>query len=161
MGIRNTQSANFQNLTVSLATHTGNNATVASAAFDAQGDIEQGIIIHANAWNGADTVVGGFVEFNVQHSDDTVAANFVDVPNDQLSVNGFSEAINGANTIAGGAATGVVHRIVQGSAATVARATYLGSKRFYLIKTTTQTNVASGFLLAIIRIVKVALAPRT
>lgn len=160
MGIRNTLTANLDNQTVLLGTHTGNNATVASAAFDCQGEIEQGFIIHAAAWNGADTVAGGFVEFNIQHSDDTVAGNFVDVPNDQLSVGGFSDAINGANTITGGAATGVVHRIILNSTATAVKSSYLGSRRFIRIKRTTQTNVASGFLLAIIKMAKVALAPK-
>jgi hypothetical protein len=145
MGQRNIIETSIDPKIVHLGNHTGNNSTVASAAFDNLGENQQCILVQYGAWNAADTVVGGFVEIGLQHSDDTVASSFVDVPNVEMSVNG-RDGLVGASTVSGGAATGVIVSIPKDAVAGVAKASYLGNKRYIRIKRTTQTNIANGFI---------------
>ena len=152
MGQRNNIETTIDPTTVFLGTHTGNNATVASAAFDNTGENQQCIVVQWSAWNASDTVAGGFVEIGLQHSDDTVAGNFVDVPNVEMSVNGLSGGLVGASTVSGGAATGVIVSIPKDAVAGVAKASYLGNKRFIRTKRTSQTNIAVGFPLNVAKL---------
>lgn len=150
MGQRNIIETMIDPQTVFLGTHSGNNATVVSAAFDNTFESQQCVVVNYNAWNVADTVAGGFVEVSLQHSDDTIVGSFIDVPNNQLSVNGLSGGLNGASTVSGGSATGVIANIPLNAPAGVAKASYLGNKRYVRVKRTSQTNIAAGFNMNII-----------
>lgn len=140
MGQRSIFETNYDETTIVIGTQSGTNATVASTAFDVQGSDEQAIVLNAAAWNGADTVVGGFVVYGLLHGDTTVVGDAVDVPNSELTV-----IADATSTVAGAQATGVFARQAIGAAAAVATTSYLGNKRYLFLKRTTQTAVATGF----------------
>lgn len=140
MGQRSIYENNYSDAIVIIGTHTGNNATVASAAFDISGSDEQAITLHTGNWNASDTVAGGFVTYGLLHGDDTNAANAVDVPDELLTV-----TADATSTVTGAQAEGVFARVEKDDTSAVVTTSYLGNKRYLFLKRVTQTNVANGF----------------
>lgn len=115
-----------------------NNTTVAGAACDLQGVDAATIIAQVGAWG--DTVSGGQIEFAVQHSDDTVAGNFVDVPNAQLT-----DVITLDSTVTGATATGGFGQFSSTSNdQTTFKTGYIGRKRYIRVKINGEKNLAIG-----------------
>lgn len=126
--------------TIVIGTQSGNNATVASAAFDVTGSDEQAIMLETEDWNASDTVAGGFVTYGLMHGDDTVVGNAEDVPDSLLTV-----TADATSTVTGAQDSGVFARVEKDDTAAVVKTTYLGSKRYLFLKRVSQTNIANGF----------------
>lgn len=140
MGQRSIFETNYDESTIVIGTQTGTNTVVAGAAIDVTGSDEQAIVLNTAAWNASDTVAGGFVVYGLQHSDDTVSGNFVDVPNEELTTTATA-----TSTVSGAQAEGVFARVEKDAAATVVTTSYLGNKRYIRLVRTTQTAVTNGF----------------
>lgn len=115
-----------------------NNTTVAGAACDLQGCDAATIIAQVGAWG--DTVAGGQTEFALQHSDDTVSGNFVDVPNADLT-----DYVTLNSTVTGAAATGGFGEVSSTSNdQTTFKTGYRGNKRYIRVKINGEKNLATG-----------------
>lgn len=124
------------------STLTTNNTTVAGSAVDVAGyDV---VLLEANFGTWGDTTTGGF-EIGLQHSDDTVSGNFVDVPNAELSY-----TVTGDNTTSGSQATGIFAKMDSTSEDdSVYTSDYLGSKRYIRYKISAEGNQSSGTIVGI------------
>lgn len=115
-----------------------NNTTVAGAAIDTQGYDAVTVITDIGAWG--DTVAGGLLEIGLQHSDDTVSGNFVDVPNAQLT-----DTIAGSSSVTGAIATGVFASVsATSNDQKVVKTGYIGGKRYLRVKFNGEKNLATG-----------------
>lgn len=124
------------------ATLTTNNTTVAGSAIDLLGFDSTTVIANFGAWG--DTATGGW-EIGLQHSDDTVSGNFVDVPNAQLSY-----SVTGDNTTTGAQAAGIFAKVDAVAEGSLAYTTdYLGNKRYIRHKICSEGNQSTGTPIAI------------
>lgn len=141
MGQRSIFETNYDESTIVIGTQSGTNTVVAGAAIEVNAnDDEQAITLQTADWNASDTVAGGFVVYGLQHSDDTVSGNFVDVPNGELTT-----VATATSTVSGAQATGVFARVEKDDTATLVTTTYRGNKRYIRLVRTTQTAVTNGF----------------
>lgn len=96
---------NHQTIVPAILYATGNkiasNTTLAGGAVDTQGC--DALSVLAEFGVNAETVSGGLTEVALQHSDDTVSGNFVDIPDANLT-----STITKSSTVTGAAATGVI-----------------------------------------------------
>lgn len=128
--------------TLDPATLTTNNTTVAGGAVDLQGFNSATILANVGEWG--DTTTGGW-EIGVQHSDDTVSGNFVDVPNDQLT-----DTVAGDSTVTGAQSTGVFAVVdAADEDDAVYKTGYIGAKRYLRYFLTATGNQTNGTPLAI------------
>lgn len=124
------------------STLTTNNTTVAGTATDVAGFDSTTVIISVGACG--DTTTGGW-EIGLQHSDDTVSGNFVDVPDAELS-----HYVTGDNTTTGAQDTGIVAKIdAVADGSQIYTADYLGSKRYIRYKISAEGNQSNGTPFAI------------
>jgi len=128
------------NLVYSLEvdSRTTNNTTVAGAAVDTQGYDAITVIVPFGDWG--DTTTGG-IEVALQHSDDTVSGNFVDVPDADMT-----DTITGTSTVSGASTTGVFARVdAAAEDDTIYKTGYLGNKRYVRTKLAATGNQSGGY----------------
>lgn len=123
-----------------------NNTTVAGSAVDTRGYDAVTCFVSVNDWG--DTGTGGW-EFSIQESDDTVAGNFTDVADADLTY-----TVTGDSTVTGAADSGV-YAVVDAADEDdqVYTTGYIGNKRYirqYATATgnqSTGTDLEAGFIL--------------
>lgn len=129
--------------TLEVDGRTTNNTTVAGSAVDLQGYDAATVLACFGDW--VDTTTGG-IEIAVQHSDDTVSGNFVDVPNVELT-----DTIAGSSTVSGASTTGVFCRVdAAAEDDAVYKTGYLGNKRYIRVKLAATGNQSTGYELGVI-----------
>ncbi len=120
------------------------NADTVSAAIDTQGVEAITFVTNMGTFGDADTVASANkIDFQVQHSDDTVSGNFVDVLASDLS-----------DTVSAGSETGVYARIDDATDASKVYASgYIGAKRYVRINVdfTGTHSTGSKFAVSVVK----------